>query len=645
MFIYNSTLAKPTKCAVVAFFSVISVFAHAQVETATSTPAKVYAATGGTFNFNIAYTGGEVATTDVAISYTANTTAVSIIPSATCISPATPAPYDSANPNEKYVLWEPASGTYPANCGGAAAAAAMVAFSGTATTFPAGGSYVIQVLNNASLGAPNVTTNDVTVCQKTTVSGVSTANIVEGATATFTANFAAAVPAGCGGFAIPGTLTTSNKGSIISGGTCSNVADAATNCTFTVTTVDNAISDGTLPVTLTVTNSTASSVYVSTNQSATSQVADNEVGVSVAATTASANETGPVNGLLTFTRVGPTAGTLAITSAITGTAANPADYTFTAGTCTAVSFAAGTLSASFAAGDATCTVNVVVVDDVATESAETVIVGVPSPGGTGNAATVTIADNDGPPSVSVAVAGSPASEEGGVLTYTFTRTGNPGQIAAALNGVAITAPAAGARFNTSCATPINFAAGSTIATCTYTGIGNTALDGNVNVTVAVGAGSGYTVGSPASAVGVITDNEIGVSVAASVASITEGGLATFTLSCTGSGTFAVDFSVNAIAGDTGPTPASPVNLTCGTPQNVTVQTAENTTPADTRSLTLAITSVGLGAAIVPGQGTASVTVLDNDGLPVGVPTMGIFGLGLLGLLMAGVAGLFQRRRK
>lgn len=304
---------------------------------------------------------------------------------------------------------------------------------------------------------------------------------------------------------------------------------------------------------------------------------------------------------------------------------------------------------NIAANQATATCTVTGIDNAVTDgnvnAAVTVIAGSNYTVGAPATATGSITDDDGPPSISVAVSGSPASENAGVLTYTFTRTGNAGQIAAALTGVNITAPAAGARFSTTCASPISFAAASTTATCTYTGIDNAVLDGNVNVVVTVASGSGYTVGSPATATGVIADDEIGVSVAAASGLITEGGLATFTLSCTGSGTFAVNFTVNTIVGDSAPTPASPVNLTCGTPVNVTVQTTDNTNPADSRALTLTITSVGSGAAVTPGAGSATVNVQDNDGPPPTIPTMGAFGLGLLGLLIAGVAGFAQRRRK
>lgn len=372
--------------------------------------------------------------------------------------------------------------------------------------------------------------------------------------------------------------------------------------------------------------------------SAVVNVADNDTPavVTVAVAPASATEAG---GVLTYT-ITRTGGnqTVALPVNITPPAASGRYST----TCVS--------PVNIAANQATATCTVTGIDNAVTDgnvnASVTVTAGSNYTVGSPATATGAINDDDGPQPVSVAVSGSPATENGGVLTYTFTRTGNAAQIAAALGPVNITAPAAGARFSTTCGTTISFAAAATTATCTYTGIDNAVLDGNANVAVTVASGAGYVVGSPATATGVIADDEIGVSVAATTASITEGGTATFTLSCSGvGGPFAIPFTVNTVAGDGAPTPASPVNLTCGTPVSVTVTTTQNTTPADSRSLTLTLGALPAGVALVPGQGTATVLVQDDDGPPPTIPTMGAFGLGLLSLLMALVAGFAQRRRK
>jgi hypothetical protein len=356
------------------------------------------------------------------------------------------------------------------------------------------------------------------------------------------------------------------------------------------------------------------------------------------------------SGLAASTVVNFTAGGAA-TRSTTGTAGS-GDYYLATTSCAPANVIAGNTITHPNASP--FTVNVCVLDDTTTEAggeAVTFTLAAGAPAYTLGATTSrsqTIADDDGPPSVSVAVAGSPATENGGVLTYTFTRTGNAAQIAAALSGVNVTFPAANARYSlgAGCTSPISFAATVTTATCVITGVDNAVVDGNINVAVTVASGSGYTVGAPATATGQITDNENGVGVLASGGAITEGGLATFTLSCTGTGgPFNIPYTINTVGTDGAPTPATPVALTCGTPVNVTVQTAQNTTTADSRTLTLTLGAPPAGTGIVPGQGAASVAVQDDDGPPPMVPTMGVLGLGLLSLLIAGFGALTQRRRK
>lgn len=408
--------------------------------------------------------------------------------------------------------------------------------------------------------------------------------------------------------------------------------------TITVTPrVDDATVQGPVVGGIALTAPAAGVATLGTQSSAVVNVADNDTPatVTIAVAPASATEAG---GVLTYT-ITRTGGnqTVALPVSITPPAASGRYST----TCVS--------PVNIAANQATATCTVTGIDNAATDgnvnAAVTVTAGANYTVGSPATATGTITDDDGPPSVSVAVSGSPATEEGGVLTFTFTRTGNAGQIAAALNGIAITPPAVSSRYTTTCASPINFAAASATATCTVTGVGNTAVDGNVNAVVTVNAGSGYTVGSPASATGVITDNEVGVSVAAAAGSITEGGLATFNLTCSGTAAgVTVNYTVNSIAGDV-VTPANSTTINCPAGGSVTVQTQDNTNPADSRSLVLTITSVSGGGAVIGSAPSTAIAVNDNDGPPPAIPTMGTFGLALFGLLMAGIGGLVQRRRK
>lgn len=757
--------------------------ALAQVDSVTTTPTKVYAVVGGNYSFSTSYTSASgSSTTDLLVGYTANTSGASIVPYASCIDAATPAPYDGAQPNTKYVNWDAGIAFFPsaAACG-SQSTVTLATFTGTVASFPVGGAFTVTVWNNNASGANNVAANDVTVCQKRTVQSVTPpANFTEGGSGTFTITLDAAVATGCGGFSVPFALSgpaVAGKSATPTSGTCT-FADGATSCvTGAISTSQNVIIDGNMALTLTVTDSVAGDAYVSTGSKAgTVTVLDDEVGASVAAT-AQASETGPTNGVVTFTRTGSTAASLNLTSAISGTATYTADYSLTAGTCAIVTQSASSITVTVPAASASCTLNVVPVDDLLVEGPETVVFGIPTGvgvAGTGSAATITITDNDTPPvfsvakagacaepstnctftitrdsgvasattvnftttgtatrsttgaagsgdyylaltacapanviaansvshpdanplvinmcvlddlavegtetatltltanpptytvgtatqtqniadddspqTVTVAVTGSPATETGGVLTYTFTRAGGSAAAQAATLAVNITPPAVSGRYSTTCTSPQTFAAATSTKTCTVTGIPNAVLDGNVNVVVGVAApsvASDYTVGSPATATGVIADDEVGVSVAAVSGVITEGGLATFTVSCTGAATTSVPFTLTGtVASDVIGGATSPIALTCGTSQTVTVQTQQNLVSGDARSITLTLgTPTGGNAALTPGQSAAIVSVLDDDA-PKVVPTMSALGLGLMGLMLAGLVA-FQRRR-
>jgi IPTL-CTERM motif len=270
--------------------------------------------------------------------------------------------------------------------------------------------------------------------------------------------------------------------------------------------------------------------------------------------------------------------------------------------------------------------------------------------------TINVNDDDTPQTVTVAVTNSPATEAGGVLTYTFTRAGGNAAAVAATLAVNVTPPATSARYSTTCASTVTFAANATTATCTATGIDNTAVDGNVNVVVAVAAptvAGSYTVGTPSSATGVIADDDFGVSVAAVSGVVTEGQSAVFTISCNGAtGSYTANYTITGR--DTGSTvtpSATSAPLNCATATStatVTVTTIDDIIQGNNRAVTLTLNSVvasgpAPAAVIVGTPAAATVTVLDNDA-PTIIPTISAFGLGLMSLLLAGFAAFQTRRR-
>ena len=250
-------------------------------------------------------------------------------------------------------------------------------------------------------------------------------------------------------------------------------------------------------------------------------------------------------------------------------------------------------------------------------------------------------NNDDLATISVSVApGSVAENSGTSLVYTFTAS----VASPTATSLLITPPATSGRYSTTCTSPITLAASATTVTCSVTPINNGVLDGAITATVTLLPSAGNYVVGTASATGTITDDEVGVGVVAAVSSVTEGGIATFTISCTGTGSATVNYS---FSGTYTPLPASSsAVLTCGTPVQISIPTIDDSLANGTRTLTLTInslTNVTGSLVIDTGLQTASVSVLDND-RPTVIPTMSPLGLMLLGLFLAGVAGFGMRRK-
>jgi subtilisin family serine protease len=256
---------------------------------------------------------------------------------------------------------------------------------------------------------------------------------------------------------------------------------------------------------LTVTSGTG--YTVGTSASAIVNIADNDPPqVSVVATDANAAETllgtTPNPGQYTLTRTGPTTSSLTVNVALSGTATNGTDYTTIPTTVT------------FAAGSSTAVVNLNVIDDTLVEGAETATLTVTSGTGytvgTSASAIVNIADND-PPQVSVVATDANAAETLLGTTpnpgqYTLTRTG-PTTSSLTVN-VALSGTATNGTDYTTIPTTVTFAAGSSTALVNLNVIDDTLVEGTETATLTVTSGTGYTVGTSASAIVNIADNDL-----------------------------------------------------------------------------------------------------------------------------------------
>ena len=218
--------------------------------------------------------------------------------------------------------------------------------------------------------------------------------------------------------------------------------------------------------------------------------------VTVAATDASASETGPDAGMFTFTRTGSTAAALVVRYRLTGTATGGSDYAALSGSLTIPS------------GQASATVTVRPVDDPDAEGAETVDVTVQPDGaytvGNPASASVTIADNDRPVVTIVATDASAAEAGPDTGTFTITRTGPT--TAALRVTFTPTGSAQGGVDYVALGSQVFIPIGSSTVTLTVTPIADGLTESNETVNVFLTANSGLTVGTPGSATVVIAAN-------------------------------------------------------------------------------------------------------------------------------------------
>lgn len=280
--------------------------------------------------------------------------------------------------------------------------------------------------------------------------------------------------------------------------------------------------------------------------------------VSVAVSPGAVLEDGATNLVYTFTRTGSTANAQTVNFNVGGTASfTEPDYTQTG----AATFTASSGTVTFAAGSATAIVTIDPSADTTVESDETVSLTVTS--GTGytvgspSSASGTITNDD--TDVSVAVSPASVAEDGATnLTYTFTRAGVTSSSLTVNFSVGGSAgfgsdySQSGAASFTPTTGTVTFSPGSSTAVVTIDPSADSTVEPDETVDLTLTAGSGYNVGSPASASGTIINDDTDVSVAVSPASVTEDGATnlSYTFSRVGvtSNSLTVNFSVGGSAG-------------------------------------------------------------------------------------------------
>lgn len=224
-----------------------------------------------------------------------------------------------------------------------------------------------------------------------------------------------------------------------------------------------------------------------------------------------------------------------------------------------------------------------------------------------------------PPSVSIAVAPASVSEDGATnLVYTVTRSLNlssPTVVNITTGGTATS----GTDYAGGVAT-ISIPGGATTATITINPTVDSTVEADETVTLTVAAGTGYTVGAPASASGTILNDDVpSASIAVSPATVAEDGATnlvyTVTLSQASLSATSVNFTVagTATSGADYAAVTSPLVIAAGNTTGTIVvnPTADATIESDeTASITLA---AGTGYTVgVPASATGTIL---NDDLP------------------------------
>ena len=398
-------------------------------------------------------------------------------------------------------------------------------------------------------------------------------------------------------------------------------ATTAASDTVVVTAVDDAIHQGGVNRSATVTAALANGQGAGTVSGATLTLTDDETlpVAGLALAPASISENGGI-ATVTATLSGPSS--VAATVTVSTAAVSPAvagDFTQTG---TLLTIAAG-------ATVSTGLVTVTAVDNPVDAANRTVTVSGTASGGHGVAApsdaTLTLADDEATATAALVLMPASISENGEVSTVTATLSHPTTEATTLTVAAAAVSPAVAGDFTLSTTTTLTLAAGATTSTglVTVTANNNNDATGSKQVTVSATASGGRGVANPANATLALRDDDYGLVESAVSGQATEaGGTATFTVRLRSLPTAAVTVAVTSRDADGNPdesegtvVPSSLVFLTTNwnAAQTVTVTGADDDVDDGTVTWTVRLapssgdTSYGALAAVdVP------VTTTDDD---------------------------------
>ena len=227
--------------------------------------------------------------------------------------------------------------------------------------------------------------------------------------------------------------------------------------------------------------------------------------------------------------------------------------------------------------------------------------------GTPSSADVTVTDDDVTPTVSVAADTSPVTE-GTNVSFTLTATPAP----AAPLTVAVSLSETGDFLSDTGPSEVTIPTSGEVRVTASTE--NDSVDeADGTVTLTVGSGSGYTVGTPSSADVTVTDDDVpAVSVVAGTSPVTEGTDASFTLTATPAP--AAPLTVAVRWSETGSflTGTRPDEVTIPTSGEVRVTASTEDDSVDEADGTVTLTVTGGSGYTVGTPSSADVAVTDND---------------------------------
>ena len=372
--------------------------------------------------------------------------------------------------------------------------------------------------------------------------------------------------------------------------------------TISIPTVDDNSYKGTRAFTVSLSSpSTGTAIARAT---ATVSIADNEVVPQLSISNATVVEGATAS--LTVTRSGQTSTAVSVNYATAnGTAVAPGDYGATSGTLT------------FQPSETTKTIAVGTVDDSAYESTEnfTVNLSGATAGAVINKAvgTITLTDNDNPPSFSIS---SASATEGNPLALTVTKSGTSAIPLSVSYGTSDGTAVAPGDYAAASGT-LTFQPGDTTKSISISTVNDTIYEGSETFRVYLSGATGGAVISNAAGTGTILDNDAAPAFSISNASVTEGQVASVTI--TKSGSTGLNSSVSYATAD-GTAGSGQYQSASGiltflpweASKTIPIRTIDNVQYNNPKLFSMSLSSPTNATVMVP---SATITILNDDPAP------------------------------